>query len=356
MLLFLTERQTIILRLKLLSIVLACSLAAHAQEFNTHWIHAPHADSLTTADSLAHIQFRHTYLSFGTPRQATVTVTSTGFFRLFVNQCNVGTAAFFPPRASTQPSTINHQPSATTQPSPISQVTFDVTDYLRPDTNVIALCYAPVTPQASNKLVSVCVYGIDADGRPFSFNSDSTWLCRSAETAIAITVDTLGHPSSFLGENIDGRRHDPDWDAATICDSASWAPAVPYRGSRPEPLTVWDGLAVQPTNHRQGLCPAPRTIDILDPDSVLTHGDTLIVYFPQPFTGRVRLTLRNARRGERVTFGRSTYICSGRLDEQAMSAFAVTRQRIVRITGARPFRPSHVVNIEGIVLSNVPIE
>lgn len=352
--------------------LLLCAKALQAQEFSTHWIHAPQgeAEVPSTADSLAYVEFRQTYLSFAQPQQASITVASTGWFRLYVNQCNVGTAAFYPPRDTQSAHELLSAPCG--RQAEVAFMTFDVTDYLRPDTNVVALIYAPYGPSATTKQVSVAVFGTDHDGLPFSFTTDSTWLCRPAEAALSASCLSTTAPDAW-GENIDGRRHDPDWNAATI-STDTWAhamstppadlfstpptdhlstPPTDHLSTPPtDQPTLWQGLSVQPTNLRTGLCPAPRTLAVLSPDTVLTRGDTLICCFPEAFTGRIRLTIRDARHGESIVFGNSTYTCSGHLDEQACPLFVLTRQHRISITGDHGFRPSHIVNIEGLVTND----
>lgn len=116
-----------------------------AQEFGSHWIRIPQPDSLS------HVWFRQTYVEDGLPLEARVTVASPGYYKLYVNECNVGTALFYPPRLQA-----DSQPVA---------MTFDVTPFLRADTNVVALCYAPSYPHVDSSQVSVQFFGVDALAR-----------------------------------------------------------------------------------------------------------------------------------------------------------------------------------------------
>ena len=165
-----------------------------AQEFGSHWIRIPQPDSLS------HVWFRQTYVEDGLPLEARVTVASPGFYKLYVNECNVGTALFYPPRLQA-----DSQPVA---------MTFDVTPFLRADTNVVALCYAPSYPHVDSSQVSVQFFGVDASGAPFSRFSDGGWLCRRANSRW--TVDGKEH--------VDGRLHDASWKAAWF-NPALWLTA-----------------------------------------------------------------------------------------------------------------------------------
>lgn len=165
-----------------------------AQEFGSHWIRIPQPDSLS------HVWFRQTYVEDGLPLEARVTVASPGYYKLYVNECNVGTALFYPPRLQA-----DSQPVA---------MTFDVTPFLRADTNVVALYYAPSYPHVDSSQVSVQFFGVDASGAPFSRFSDGGWLCRRANSRWTVEGK----------EHVDGRLHDASWKAAWF-NPALWLTA-----------------------------------------------------------------------------------------------------------------------------------
>lgn len=64
--------------------------AISAQEFNCHWI------TIHQPDSLSHVWFRRTYIFNGRPQKACITFATTGLLKLYVNECNVGTASSIP--------------------------------------------------------------------------------------------------------------------------------------------------------------------------------------------------------------------------------------------------------------------
>jgi len=149
----------------LLTIVLwAAALYANAQQFNTHWVAAP------DTDSLAHVWFRTTLLSGARHREAHLTITTTGLVKVYVNEAKVGTALFYPAR----------QPGDTTAIA----LTFDVTPYLRPDSNVVAVLYSPGFPHATRRQVSAVYYGTDYKGQHFAYFSDKSWICRRAASGL----------------------------------------------------------------------------------------------------------------------------------------------------------------------------
>ncbi len=280
-----------------------------AQEYAMHWIGVPNPDSLS------HVWFRQTYLERGRPRQAYVTVVSTGYYKLYVNECNVGTAAFYPQR---EPYSDN----------PVS-MTFDVTPYLRSDTDVVALWYAPTYPNVDSCQVSVVFHGVDSAGRAFSRFSDGDWLCRRANTRW--TVDGKEH--------VDGRYHDPSWKAAWF-NLALWLPAERREDGKHRDVTHLSvNDPVLHVVHSDGY-------SFFDPDSVgLTYD------FGSAFHGMMRLTLREARRGERIFYDGMEYICRGEMDEQAFPIFRTGDYRRIRVTGDRLFRRDQIVAVEALQMA-----
>lgn len=291
--------------------LLLCLLQAimgviHAQGFDTHWISAP------IPDSTSHLWFRQTYLSRQRPEVARITVATTGCFKLYVNECIVGTALHYPAR---------HDDTGAE-----TVTTFDVTAYLRPDTNVIAILYAPSFPHIDTRQLSVTYRGTYRDGRPFSHASDGNWLCKTAGS----------RSKADGGETIDGRKHDTSW-RSTQFDAALWLNAR----EQPAPAST------APTVRPDGLM-ALQTVRRRPPVHIETAGDSVYYDFGTAFIGQVRLTLRNARRGQRIRIDNTDYICNGELDEQAYPAFAVESHRRVLVCGDRRFARDLIFDIEAI--------
>lgn len=283
-------------------LLLSVAQAALGGQFNTHWIYAPQADSLS------HVWFRRAFISDGRPRQACITVTSTGVYKLYVNECNVGTALFYPLRHNG-----DDGPVATT---------FDVTPYLRRDTNVVALLYSPAHPSVGHRQVAVSFYGSDANGRPFCRFSDGSWLCRCANSRL--TADG--------GEFVDGREHDPSWKAATIYNQALWLSAVPLESA--DCTDDCSGNTVVQAAH----------ITTFGPDDISNGPDYL--QLPTAIIGFPRVTMRNARGGQTVAIGSLTYVCSGRMDEQAFPMFSIGTLRAIHLDGTGGFKASCITGIE----------
>lgn len=283
-----------------------------AQEFGSHWIRIPQPDSLS------HVWFRQTYVEDGLPLEARVTVASPGYYKLYVNECNVGTALFYPPRLQA-----DSQPVA---------MTFDVTPFLRADTNVVALCYAPSYPHVDSSQVSVQFFGVDASGAPFSRFSDGGWLCRRANSRW--TVDGKEH--------VDGRLHDASWKAAWF-NPALWLTADERKAAEGAKVTYLSAThPVLRHVHTDGYCYFDR------------DGCGVSYEFGVGFHGMVRLTLREARRGERISYDGLEYVCNGQLDEQAYPVFRMADYRRVRVTGGRRFKRDQITVVEAIQTAYEP--
>ena len=284
-------------------------MTAVAQEFGIHWIACPAADSTMQA------WFRQTYITPQRPLRATVTVASAGNFELYVNRWNVSTDVLAPFRERGD--------------RRVKAVTYDVSRYLRPDSNVIAVWYSPATTQPNRKQISVTYSGTMPNGTPFSHVSDPEWLCRPANRTI--TPDG--------GECVDGRAHNPLWNATEI-ETAGWVPALAVKEGRAE------GYGVSASFY-----PAMRVARVHKPAYFDVCGDSVFYEFRNGFQGWIRITLRNAQRGEHIYINGLEYICNGNLDEQACRKFTITTCRRVLIYGDASFDRSQLYNVEGIEIA-----
>lgn len=287
-------------------LLLSIALSVCGQDFNTHWIYAPQADSTS------HVWFRRAFLSEGTPEQATITVATTGYYKLYVNECNVGTALYYP---------LRHNNDST----PVS-ITFDATPYLRPDTNVVALIYSPTRPSESHRQISVNIFGTDYQGKSFSHVSDNSWICRRANSCM--TTDG--------GEIIDGTKHNPSWKAATIYDQGLWINAeTSYKSRSNGTMEFYD----------HG-CPTLKATKVTSLSYLHASQNPLCLYLADSFRGFPMVTLREAKRGENLQIGNVSYICSGDIDEQAYPVFSISNWSTLFISGDNRFKPSQVTGID----------
>lgn len=260
-------------------------------------------------------------MTHGRPRQASITVTSTGLYKLYVNECNVGTALYYPQREAADSSAI--------------EMSFDITPYLRSDTNVVALIYSPTAiheGEVTHRQVSATIYGTAHDGKPFSFDTDGSWLCLRANSCM----------TSDGGEMIDGRLHDPSWKAATIYNLAMWTHAKADS----------QRLRLKPIQHADW-SQIVSNISSYTTDDIASSADTgTLLELPTAVHGFLRTTIREAKKGENITIGNVHYICNGEIDEQAYPQFAVGTWRNILISGDKRFKLSQIMSLETLSVTN----
>ncbi len=281
-----------------------------AREWGTHWISHP------CPDDTSQVWFRKRIATPVALAKGFITLASRGYFRLYVNERNVTTDPF-----------LNQ---AGTTPGATRQYTFDVTRFLDAKENVIAVWYAPRPESPSDKQLSLDFYGSDTTGRPFFDQADKTWLCKNASASTPATDS----------EDIDGEAYSNTWLST---DESDWRHPSDSRDTTTTRLLntspLYDGIRV-----RQVL------------GSVAEQEDSTGITFDfgRTFRGWVRITLRNARKGERLTFGTHSYTCGARMDEQAFPRFTITEQRFVTITGDENFRREQIQSVEGLEVDHYP--
>lgn len=295
-----------------LLVIISCmlyTLMAMAQEYNLRWISSP------SVDSTAQIWFRNQYVHHKKIKKAYVCIATTGYADLYINRRNASCNYLAPYRQS-----YSDYPVSTT---------YDITRFSRPDTTTIAVWYSPSYPHINNRQLSLIYYGTYQDGSSFSFASDDSWLCRPSCSQF----------NSKGSETIDGRIDKNEWKANQINDLALWQGCKKQSISSSEYPHSTDNH----TNTIESIIPY-RYFDI--------EKDTITYDFGLGFIGFARVTLRGARKGERIFIGDMEYICSGQLDEQACLRFTTMPVRKLTIYGDNKFRADHIVNVEGISIIN----
>lgn len=293
-------------------VIISCMLStlmAMAQEYNLRWISSP------SVDSTAQIWFRNQYVHHKKIKKAYVCIATTGYADLYINRRNASCNYLAPYR----------QPYSD---YPVS-TTYDITRFSRPDTTTIAVWYSPSYPHINNRQLSLIYYGTYQDGSSFSFASDDSWLCRPS-------CSQFNNKGS---ETIDGRIDKNEWKANQINDLALW------QRCKKQPISSleYPHSTDNHTNTIESIIPY-RYFDI--------EKDTITYDFGLGFIGFARVTLRGARKGERIFIGDMEYICSGQLDEQACLRFTTMPVRKLTIYGDNKFRADHIVNVEGISIIN----
>lgn len=292
--------------------------------------------------------FRRTFVvdatSSGCPRNAFVSVATTSRYVLYVNGRNVSTSLF-----------------------ECSPYTFDVSRFLRPDSNTVAVLVCPTpkhnamsTAHAPGQnattvqptAIAIGFFGTTVHATPFSYTSSDGWLCHTSP--VSFSSPSAPSSTSTIDEHYDASTAEPHpahgdmttarWFPASECQQcqhASFPTCFPdisaeslYGYSPLTPNTLTDSAVHVRAVYR------PRYFDRDDTDNTITYD------FSPGFYGLVRVTLRDCRRGERIRIGNLVYTCSGETDEQAISRFAPIFGRKITVSGDRWFRPEQVQEIE----------
>ena len=210
-----------------------------------------------------------------------------GRFRLYVNERNVVTDPFLGAIDSLE----KH----------IKQYTIDVSRFLEGRETTIAVWYAPTSKRRSDKQLSLEFYGKDQRGKPFYAQADGSWFCKEASSA------TLG-PGQ---EAINATQYDKLWHSTELKEK-DWL----------RPMDSADTLTL-PLQDTSPLYQGIRMSHVLSAVDEVADSTGVTFDFGRPFRGWVRITLRGAKKGERLCFGEHSYICGGQMDEQAFPRFTI---------------------------------
>ena len=292
-------------------------LNSQSQEFGTHWITHPNRN-----DS-SEVLFRHTYTTLQRPLQAFITFASIGHCKVYINERNISREIFY--ENKTAQGILLH--------------TFDVTRYLRPDSNTIAVWYAPCpqaqvyTPTAINKQLSLEYYGTKPDSTAFYHQADDTWTCSILEGS-RISTDSTGHAM----EVFDNHSYDHSWKAT---EQPMKNGEKPMRSGMLKAEHTYTTLPAFPYKGN-------FLKNVLSPISIYSDSLGTHFEFERTFRGSARITLRGAKKGERLEINGLLYICSGEMDEQAFRRLTTSRQKTITIKGDRYFDKSQIQKVEGL--------
>lgn len=299
------------------AIIALLLLFSHLQAtpFSPTWISCPRYEKG------AEVWFRHTYSFAQRPLSAYISLATTGRAELFINGRNVSTDVLSPTRDDAE--TV----AATT--------VYDVTRFLHGRNNVVAVWFSPLTHDADARQVALSLYGTDASGQSFCYEADGDWLCRQAPI--------------WLGEEdreyIDGREQTHLWLDDEI-EVAQWQ-NVDEMGencseSQSNSFCMAKEMKVDYTATKVSRIENPGYFDIV--------GDSLVYDFGYGIEGLLRVTLREAKRGEQIVFGNIVYTCSGQIDEQIIQRFHTTNARRILVYGDEKFKREQIVSVEMLTL------
>ncbi|MHB8635946.1 MAG: family 78 glycoside hydrolase catalytic domain [Fimbriimonadaceae bacterium] len=211
------------------------------------------------------------------PTRAVVYVASIGYHELYVNGCRVGHSVL--------------APSVSDNLKRVRYVAYDVTTFLRPGRNVIALWlgvswsifppYAakdrPAAPMAIAQAEIIC-----SDGSHVQVVTDGTWLTHPSPNRLLGVWNFM----NFGGEEYDARREVPGWNLVGL-DTTDWRSAVVYR-----PNLVLSAEMIEPN----------RTQWAMTPIAVKSRADGgCLIDMGRNFAGWVEIPVWG-KPGDRITF------------------------------------------------------
>lgn len=306
-------------------------LNSYSQEFGTHWISYP------IPNDSSEVWFRKSYHILQSPIQAFINISSTGCYKLYINERNVTGSLKF---EGMQGNTLLNR-------------TLDVTRYLQRGENIIAVWYAPQGKHSHGKQLSMELYGWNRDSTFFHYQTDGSWLCTQ-----------LKNCSNGNHESFDGRTNTQDWKSYEY---------MPYGWLHPTGSMIvadsCDLTTLDPKNDKEYIEEYEdhkgfKNIEeyrvfknenslykVLDPVCTFTDSLGYNIDFGRPFHGTIRLTLREAHKGDKLYINGYQYICNGELDEQVFFRFKYQNRRIYTLTWSGRFKRSDIVNIEGLEIS-----
>jgi hypothetical protein len=281
-----------------------------AQGLMPKWVSFPEVDSTSQ------IWFRQTYTGNLRPTSANIIITTTGQIELYINGYNVSTDTRLPYRECCY------------NDKPIS-MTFNVTRFLRPDSNTIAVWYSPSYPHIQPRQISLNYYGSMPDGEQFSYNANEEWLCRKAN--VSLTAD--GEEDFLAASN------DAVWNSSEY-EPACWLTAKQQDYDTTSHITDYTSFYS-----------SRRIAKIRHPEYHRINKDSIEYNFTPSFQGYVRVTLREAKNGEKLNIGGLLYTCNGDVDEQAYRKFTDKYCNNIIICGDRKFKKSQIQNVEGVEIN-----
>ena len=324
------------------------------------WISHPHA---AVGEQ---VWFRRSFTGEGRAVAGQIEMAVSGAAVVYVNGYNVTADAIPLPsvKSSSSISSITHaaglsplgEPEgAVGNPSGAMVARHDVTRFLRPDTNVVAVWCAPEI-RLSLVFSGLRVTHGGRRAAPFSYMTDATWLCRTC----GCTVSADGR------EHVDGRETEDEWRTGDV-EVMKWLNAREVKDGEKYDETAEkyikaideaagkygkavseaggdDHIAMEVTPpHR-----AVRVSRIQECCLTAATAGRLTYSCGRGFRGRIRVTLRGMTRGEVLDIGGMGYICSGESDEQAIMRFTEYAGDSIVISGSMTLTPDKVQNVEAV--------
>lgn len=287
-------------------------LGLNAQECSSLWLTCPEAYFGQQ------VAYSHTYVDSFEPQEGSVTIATTGYFRLYVNGNLVSVPSYPMARAPYRESIDKTEPIA---------MRFDVTRYLRNDSNTITLLVCPSVLDETPAF-SLRFEGISTENKLYVHDADKSWLCRPLNA----------YMTDYNAEFADGRV-----SINSICEISkegimSWLPVEYAEDGRFDVSYLSFTSSYEYINKVE----KPKYFSVDWDEKGISYD------FGKGFYGLIRVTIRDAKPGQHIYISGSEYICNGQTDEQFLLRFTASWFRKIYITGDKSFRTKNVSKVEGL--------
>lgn len=249
--------------------------------------------------------------------KAKITIASEQQFTLFVNQRNVSTAVLEPYRPSS--------------PLSVKAESYDITHFLHPGNNTIAIVCTPQSNALSQPTIAVDGAITDKWNRTKRVISNQEWYCLFTGAFWNDNdqwVMSQGNSLHSLLEDTSFQIHCTPV-VATKAASADWL------------VPSWT-----PTHTETHY----KVVKTLIPRQIYHSSDTAHFVFDKPFNGFIRITFRDTKSGEWLCANNVFYKCLGVYDEQLSINNERKQYQDVVIWGDSLFATSQITRVEGLAV------
>jgi len=287
-------------------------LSLKAQECSSLWLSCP------SVEGGRQVLYSRTFPDFPNLNEASVVISTNGYFRLYINGSLV-TVPSYPFTRAPYRGNVDKKEIISTK--------LDISRFVRNGYNTISLLCSPSDP-AMTTAFSLRLTGSTIYDQPFALNADESWLCRPLGDKM------LDYHSEF----VDGSDSNNIFEMQSTSRIMDWLPTdISFRSlvyeTTPSSLSTYEYIS-------KVIKPNTYTID--------DNRGGVLYDFGDGFYGLLRVTLRNTKRGQRIKIAGSEYICKGKIDEQFITHFSGSWFRTVYISGDNTFRPNAVSVVEGL--------
>ncbi len=255
------------------------------EDWRAHWIGSRGKTTVAASGGDPAYYFRRNFELSGVPQRARICITGLGYYELFINGKKVGDHVLSPNQTNYDWRDLSRLPEKRVgnMGTRVLYETFDVTTYLKPGRNVVAVCLGNgwyfLTGTEEREALSYGTPRLLAQlamtlpsGQVLTLVSDSSWK---------VATGPIVHNGVYSGEIYDATREMPGWTTPDFDDSA-WEDAAEVR---------------PPTGTLVGqISPPDRVVRTLRPISVERLGDDTYRFdFGQMLSGWVQLRVSGPR-------------------------------------------------------------